>query len=127
MSKPGVSNLLKSWISEYLDLFGDISEFHLGGDEAAISRWNDCEGCRAYMAEHGLENVHATYAHFLQRVTDMVLAMGRTPVIWEGFSKECNEMMPKDTLVFAWESLYQTAPDLLESGFCVLNASWQPL
>ena len=118
---------LEAILREVAELFPDSPFIHLGGDEAAIARWNDCEGCRAYMAEHGLENVHATYAHFLQRVTDMVLAMGRTPVIWEGFSKEYNHLISKDVIVIAWESYYQLAPDLLEGGFTIFNCSWKPL
>lgn len=118
---------LEKIIREVLDLFPDSPYIHLGGDEAAIARWDECEGCRAYMKEHGLENVHATYAHFLKRVTDMVLDMGRTPVIWEGFSKEYNDLISKKVLVVAWESYYQLAPDLLASGFTIFNCSWKPL
>ena len=36
-------------------------------------------------------------------------------------------MIPKETLVFAWESYYQISPDLLEAGFQIINSSWQPL
>ena len=118
---------LREILREVVELFPDSPYIHLGGDEAAIARWDECEGCRAYMAEHGLDNVHATYAHFLQRVTDMVLDMGRTPVIWEGFSKEYNDMISKKVIVVAWESYYQLAPDLLEGGFTIFNCSWKPL
>jgi hexosaminidase len=57
----------------------------------------------------------------------MVLSMGRTPVIWEGFSKEYNHLISKDVIVIAWESYYQLAPDLLEGGFTIFNCSWKPL
>ena len=33
-SNDGVTKFLRSWIEEYLDLFGDLRYFHLGGDEA---------------------------------------------------------------------------------------------
>ena len=36
-------------------------------------------------------------------------------------------MIPKETVVFSWESYYQTAPSLLRDGFKIINASWQPL
>lgn len=118
---------LDSIIDEVIEIFPDAPYIHLGGDEAAISRWDDCEGCRAYRESEGLPDVHALYAHFLQRVTDMVLAKGRTPIIWEGFSKEYNHLISKDVLVIAWESYYQLAPDLLASGFTIINCSWKPL
>ncbi len=118
---------LEKILREVVEMFPDSPYIHLGGDEAAIAQWEECDGCKAYMAEHGLENVHATYAHFLQRVTDMVLEMGRTPVLWEGFSKEYNHLISKKVLVVAWESYYQLAPDLLASGFTIFNCSWKPL
>ena len=34
--------------------------------------------------------------------------------------------MPKKTVVVAWESHYQLADELLENGFKIINASWQP-
>jgi hypothetical protein len=33
-SNPKVRKFLKAWIAEYLDLFGEVRYFHLGGDEA---------------------------------------------------------------------------------------------
>ncbi len=118
---------LEKILREVIEIFPDSPYIHLGGDEAAIGQWEACDGCRAYMAEHDLENVHATYAHFLKRVTDMVLDLGRTPVIWEGFSKEYNDLISKKVIVVAWESYYQLAPDLLASGFTIFNCSWKPL
>ncbi len=118
---------LQTLIDEVLALFPDARFLHLGGDEAAIARWDDCEGCRAYRAEHDLPDVHALYAHYLQRMTDYVLSKNVTPVIWEGFSSEYNHLISKDVIVIAWESYYQLAPQLLEGGFTLINCSWKPL
>ena len=118
---------LETIIDETLALFPSAPYLHLGGDEAAIANWDECEGCRAYRAAHGLENVHALYAHYLQRMTDYVLSKGVTPIIWEGFSKEYNHLISKDVIVVAWESYYQLAHDLLEGGFTLINCSWKPL
>ncbi len=118
---------LETILDEVIALFPDAPYIHLGGDEAAIAKWDECPGCVAYREAHGLENVHALYAHYLQRMTDYVLSKGVTPVIWEGFSKEYNHMISKDVIVVAWESYYQLAPDLLEGGFTIFNCSWKPL
>jgi len=118
---------LEALIREVADLFPNAPYLHLGGDEANIARWENCAGCQAYCQEKGIASTKALYAHFLARVTDMTLAMGRTPVIWESFAKEYNHLISKKTLVIAWESYYQIAPDLLEGGFTLLNCSWQPL
>jgi len=118
---------LETLIDELLEMFPDAPYIHLGGDEAEIAKWETCEGCVAYMKEHGLDGVYAAYAHYLKRVTDYVLSKGHTPILWEGFSKEYNREISKDVIVIEWESLYQLAPTLLEDGFKVINCSWTPL
>ncbi|MBR5219869.1 MAG: molybdopterin-dependent oxidoreductase, partial [Clostridia bacterium] len=67
---------LETLIDEVLALFPNARYLHLGGDEAQIARWDDCEGCRAYREAHDLPDVHALYAHYLQRMTDYVLSKG---------------------------------------------------
>jgi hexosaminidase len=57
----------------------------------------------------------------------MILSLGRTPVVWEGFSKEYDDRIDKRTIVIAWESYYQLAPELAEAGFTLINCSWKPL
>lgn len=118
---------LETIVDEVIALFPDAPFFHLGGDEANIANWDECEGCRAYREEHGLENVHALYSHYLHRMTEYVLSKGVTPVVWEGFSKEYNHLLSKKVLVIAWESYYQLAPELLAGGFTLINCAWKPL
>ena len=118
---------LETLINEVLELFPDTPYIHLGGDEARIANWKLCSGCLSYIKEHNLQDEHAAYAHYLGRITQMVLAKGKTPIIWEGFSKEYNELISKEVLVIGWESYYQVAPSLLKSGFTLINCSWQPL
>ena len=113
-------------LDEVCALFPDAPYFHLGGDEAALEQWDNCPGCVAYREAHDLPDVHAQYAHYVDRVAKMILERGKKPVAWEGFAKEYNHMVTKELLVFAWENYYQTAPELAEGGFTLLNASWMP-
>lgn len=112
---------------EVAEVFEDSSYIHVGGDEADIKQWNDCPASTAYREAHGLKDIHELYGHYVARLCQTVLDLGRTPVVWEGFSEECNDMIPKGTLVFAWESYYQLAPQLIAGGFEIINASWKPL
>ncbi len=118
---------LKELFRETADVFSDSPFIHIGGDEADISQWEKQEETLGFMASHGLKDVHALYGYMVSEMCKMILDMGKTPVVWEGFGKDCNHMIPKETLVFAWESYYQVAPDLLEGGFQIINASWRPL
>ena len=81
----------------------------------------------AYMKEHNIPNVKALYTHSIKVLTDMVLDMGKIPVVWEGFPKEGSEGISRKVVVTAWESLYHLPNELIEEGFTVTNSSWMPL
>ncbi len=125
--KPGVFEAIDAMLGEVMELFPDSKFIHIGGDEAALARWNNCPDCQAFMEANDIPDVYALYTYFVKRVTDMVLARGRTPIVWEGFPKSGTENISRDVVVIAWESYYQLAPDLLASGFHIINCSWQPL
>lgn len=114
-------------IDEVLALFPESPYIHLGGDEANIAVWDKCTVCRSYMQRHGLKDAKELYGEFTGRVTDYVLSKGRTPIVWEGFSKQHSDKISKDTIVIAWESYYNYPDDLLNDGYRIINASWQPL
>ncbi len=118
---------LNKIFTEVAEFFSDSPYIHIGGDEADIRKWDECPVSVAYRESHGLKDVHELYGHYVARLCDMVIALGRTPVVWEGFAKECNHMISKKALVFAWESYYQLAPDLLAGGFDIVNVAWKPL
>lgn len=113
-------------IDEVLELFPDSKYLHIGGDEAPHKGWAHCKTCRAYMEAHGLKNTKELYSEYVGRVAAYVLSKGRIPIAWEGFSSESSHFVPKETVIIAWESHYQIAPDLLKNGFQIINASWQP-
>ena len=121
------SNAVYALIKEIADMFPDSPYIHIGGDEAAIALWNSCKNCRKYMKDKGIKDEHELYCEYVGRVADYVLSIGKTPIVWEGFSKEYSHYIPRDTIVVAWESLYNYSYDLLADGFKIINASWKPL
>lgn len=127
MGKPGLMEDLRAITEEILAMFPHSRYFHIGGDEAQISDWNTCRDCKRFMRENNIPGVKALYSRFVKDMTDLVLSLGKTPIVWEGFPKEGSEEISRKTLVIAWESYYQLAPDLLDAGFDIVNASWQPL
>ena len=114
-------------LTEMSEMFPHSKYIHIGGDEALIQLWNQCPTCRKYMKANGIEDVYELYSEYVARITDHILSIGRTPIVWEGFPKKGAERISKDVVVIAWESHYHLAPELLEEGFTVINASWQPL
>ena len=125
--KNGIMDTLKALAEEIIEMFPYSKYLHIGGDEAKISDWENCRECQRYMKEHSIGGVKALYTDFVRRVTDMVLSLGKTPIVWEGFPREGSEEISRDVIVTAWESYYHLAPELLSEGFKITNASWQPL
>ena len=127
---------IETLFGEVCELFSDSEYVHLGGDEAyAIPNWTKCEKCMAVYRDMGYdvdsmeqrELEELMYATFLKKVCNMIISNGKTPVLWEGFAKEVNHLIPKEAVVMSWENLYQTTPDLLEAGFRLVNCSWVPM
>ena len=118
----GVTTLL----TEIAELFPNAPYIHIGGDEAPCEMWNQCRDCRAYMEKHGIKSPKELYSEYVGRVAKFVLSLGKRPMVWEGFPKESSHYVPKQTVVIAWESHYQLCTELLENGFEIINASWQP-
>lgn len=118
---------IKTLLTETCELFPDSPYIHIGGDEANIKVWNSCSHCKAYMKSGGIEDVYELYSEFVGRMARLVLDMGRTPIVWEGFPKKGIKHIPLETVVIGWESLYHMPYDLIAEGFKVINCSWKPL
>ena len=114
-------------INEVMDMFPESEYINVGGDEANINAWNYCTDCKKYMQEHHQANVKEMYCEFIGKITNAVIKRGKTPIVWEGFPKEYAHLVPKETVVLSWENYYNYTEDLLEDGFRIINASWQPL
>jgi len=127
IGKNGVMDSLKSLFQELIEMFPNSRYIHVGGDEAKHDTCNNCKDCKAFMEANGLASTKALYTRFVKDITDMILAMGKTPVVWEGFPKEGAETISRDIVVTAWESLYHLPNDLIAEGFTVTNSSWLPL
>lgn len=125
---------------ELCELFADSSCIHLGGDEAAIMKWTTCEKCLTafrgrgvdvdkYLAtEEGAKELsELMLATFIKDICEVILSCGKTPVVWEGFCKEMNHLIPREAVIVSWENFYQTTPELLEAGFRVVNGAWKPM
>lgn len=135
-SMAGMATLLR----ELCELFADSEYIHLGGDEAAIAKWLDCDKCLNAFRSRGVdvdgylateegkhELTELMYATFIKDICEVILSCGKTPVVWEGFHKSMNHLIPKESVIVSWENFYQTAPELLEAGFRVVNGAWKPM
>lgn len=117
----------KVLIKEMCDMFPDSPYINIGGDEACIKMWNECSCCRQYMEEHGIDDIYELYSEYVGRVAEYVLSIGKIPLVWEGFPRRGAHRIPGETIVLAWEYYSNIAPQLIEDGFRIVNASPIPL
>lgn len=129
MGKEEVYAALDTIFSEIIPIFKATPYFHIGGDEARFDEVMEDPEVKVYMKTNALGNndVHELYRHFLVRTNDIIKKHGKQTCIWEGFGKEGHIEIPKDIIVFEFESLYHLPNDLIDRGYTVVNASWKPL
>ncbi|MBO4868993.1 MAG: GNAT family N-acetyltransferase [Clostridia bacterium] len=120
-------------LGELCEMFPDSDRIHIGGDEADIKQWLRCDKCREYAAECGIPvddderlSSERILAAFVAKLSQIVLSHGKTPVVWEGFCRDVNYLVPRTTEVFSWENFYQTTPELIDTGYTIINGSWSP-
>lgn len=99
-SNPEVYEFLTVWADEYIELFGDISKFHLGGDEAFLL--GKCDKCSDYAKRHSLS---AIYVEHTKKLCDYIIDKQITPAIWADmllhYPEQLNKI-PSSVLMFDW-------------------------
>lgn len=125
-----VRKTLKSLIRETSALFKNSPYFHIGGDEAWYPDAEKDPQIAKMMSVLG-EGIgpHEIFVDFVADLAQEVINLNRTPIVWEGFGPTtyAKNRIPKQTIVVAWEDDYYPAKRLVEDGFRVLNAGWDPL
>lgn len=99
-SDPDVRQFLKTWIKEYIDLFGDIRYFHLGGDEAY--KFGTCPECSIKVDKDGPNKL---YAEHIIDVAQPLLQKNIKPGIWCDMAlkhPESISVIPKDFIIWDW-------------------------
>lgn len=129
----------KAIYREICEMFPHSDYIHIGGDEGRLGWWLGCDKCLEYGRTLGFnmedeapgisqaEWVMLRFlAHYIAENAKAVIEMGKTPIVWEGFHKTTNNMIPKEVKVMVWDSSFQLASSLIADGFEVINCSWLP-
>ena len=128
MGKEEVYTALEDIFSEIIQVFQASPYFHIGGDEAIFNKTMDDPDVQDYMNAHQLgDDVHELYRHFLVRMNDIVKKHGKQMCVWEGFRREGQVPIPKDIIVYEFETNRYLPNHLVEDGYTVVNTSWKPL
>lgn len=130
ISRPAVLNLLQNWIQEYLDLFGDIHDFHFGGDEAW--QFGQCPECAGKIEEMGKLGFAMTHYAAL---SDRLIRAGIRPNMWGDLMLQHPDELPKHLPLLKhfriwdwqyttnWDSPFDTTEKLSSAGLDVVLCS----
>jgi hexosaminidase len=127
LARDQIYPVLDTVIGEMAAVFSSSKYIHIGGDEADFSGMDEDAEVKQYLQENDFSSVDELFWHFINRMNEMVKKRNRKAIVWEGFSKEANDVVSKDITVMAWETMYQLPDDLLDAGYQIINVSWKPL
>ena len=84
-----VYNAIDDIIGEIIDVFYTSPFFHIGGDEANLSLYENVPEVINFMKKHDLgTDVHELFRYFIVRMNEIVKKHGKKMFIWEGFRRE---------------------------------------
>lgn len=128
MGKEEVYQALDELIGEAVSVFKSTPYFHIGGDEAIFTKVNEDPNVQEYIKKYGIgDDVHELYRQFLVRINNIVKKHGKQMCVWEGFGPDGTIQIPKDIIVFEFETNKYLPNALVEDGYTVVNTSWKPL
>ena len=123
-----VYKALDQIIAEVAEVFYNSPFIHMGADEAKLDLYKNVKEVKSFMNKNKLgDDVHELYRYFIVRINEIVKKYDKQMLVWEGFRKEGKIQIPKDIIVFEFETLYNHPKNLIEDGYTLVNASWTPL
>ncbi len=124
---PKVREKVKALLKEVAELFPNSPYIHIGCDEVW---YQDAEMDPDVAAEMKRLNAGAAevFVDFVAEMANTVLALKKTPLIWEGFpaSTFAKDHIPKAAGIVAWDGNSYPASKLIPDGFNVVNAGMDP-
>ncbi|KUO62201.1 hypothetical protein APF79_04310 [bacterium BRH_c32] len=101
-SNDEVKTFMKKWINEYIELFGDIKYFHLGGDEAYA--FATCDICKTTADKVGENKL---YGDYLNAIAVPLFEKNIQPGVWcDMILSHPNELDPVSNKFVIWDWNY---------------------
>ena len=126
---PEVIQTMRALIREIAAEFPLAPSIHIGGDEAWYpDAEKDPEIAMAMKAIGPKATVQDVFVDFIVEMAKEVVYQKKIPMVWEGFGRTpyAKKKIFSQIVIIAWEGAYYPAQDLLDGGFRVVNAGWDP-
>jgi hexosaminidase len=92
---------LEDVLTEVFDLFPS-KYIHIGGDEAAKTRWKECPKCQARIKSEGLKDENELQSYFIKRIEKFIISKGRKLIGWDEILE--GGLAP-EAIVMSWRGL----------------------
>ena len=89
---------LNDFIAEMAKLFPDAF-FHIGGDEVNGKEWDANPAIQQFKKAHSIKDNNGLQAYFSQRVQELVVKHGKTPIGWDEILVPG---VPKNIVIHSW-------------------------
>lgn len=118
--------VLEKLIAETCDIFKSSPYFHIGADETIFGPFLANPHVQQQLAELEKEGVKSNqiFAHFINRIDEIVKKNGKKTICWEGFGPD--QPVNKDVIIIAWHGSSHAPQDLLAAGYKIINVPWTP-
>ncbi len=121
-TKDSTYDFLEKFLTEMAGLFPD-PYLHIGGDEVNGKDWNAAPHIKAYMAEHGITDLHELQTRFNQRLLPVLEKLGKRMIGWDEIFQPG---MPTNIVIHSWrgrEAMEQAArqgyQSILSNGYYI--------
>jgi hexosaminidase len=120
---------MKSLIEEVIEAFPYSTHIHIGADEVNLEELKKLPHVYEVVKKKGFNDVHDLYLNYIVEMHKFIRSKGKQTCLWEGFNHDGSDAVkiPKDVLVFAFETLYQRPDSLVKNGYTIINTSWTPI
>ena len=89
--------IISQLLEEFMELFPESTEIHLGGDEANSEYWEMCPDCQKALKEKGLSSIRDLEHDFVLFLIEQVQNTGRKAIVWNDAG-----IYPADVIVQIW-------------------------
>ena len=103
-------------LDEFMKLFPDSTEIHLGGDETSTGHWEQCPACQAAMKAKGFSDVRHLGHEFMLEMIERVRKTGRRAIVWND-----SGIFPTDVIVQLW--VEKNRAETLDNGNTVIASN----
>jgi len=119
MAKDEAYAALDKIAGEMAKVFESSPYIHIGCDEVGAGAVTRAKEYEAFIKKHDLKDAHDLFGYYVQRMVEIVIKHGKTPIAWDG--AVVHRVDPADLIIMMWTGNGRAVEPLIKKGFRVIN------